>query len=84
MIIHVNYERLTRTEKDFVDDTTRKIMRSFQDETLLPYGLLADDQAEIFVEAFATFLTESSKARGFKRAAVTENYEIVGFQLTVT
>lgn len=68
--IHDNYNRLTDSEKRFVDYKAKQIMLEFRSDSLLPYSLLGDDRAESFVEAFSTWLTESAKDHGLKREAI--------------
>ena len=69
-MIHDNYNRLTDSERKFVDETTKRIMQKFRTDSFLPYALLGDDRAEYFVEAFATWLTESAKSHGLIRDAI--------------
>lgn len=69
-MIHDNYNRLTDSERLFIDVKVRQLMHQFRIDSLMPYGLLGDDRAEVFVEAFATWLTESAQAHGLKRDAI--------------
>jgi hypothetical protein len=56
MTIHVNYEKLTEKEKEFVDTQFKAIFYGAEIEGIALHG---DDKAERAVEAMATWIIES-------------------------